>query len=92
MEAHPKVGDTYQQEFAKDAKDAKDKATVLSLGKSICVPYGCFSHLLQTRDFSPLEPSITEHKYYAPGVGQIKVVMVKGGSEEEHLVKIKKGE
>lgn len=89
MEAHPKVGDTYQQEFA---KDAKDKATVLSLSKSICVPYGCFSHVLQTRDFSPLEPGISEHKYFAPGVGQIKVVMVKGGSEEEHLVKIKKGE
>ena len=24
-----------------------------------------------TRDFSPLEPGIEEHKYYAPGVGLI---------------------
>lgn len=90
MEAHPKVGDTYQQELAIGV--AEDKATVLSLSQSICVPYGCFSDVLQTKDFSPLKPGIVEHKYFASGVGQIKVIMVQGGSEEEHLVNIKKGE
>lgn len=87
MEAHPKVGDTYQQESAPGV--AEDRATVLSLAESLCVPYGCFSNVLETEEFSPLEPSVVEHKYYAPNVGQIKEVVVKGGSEESHLVSIR---
>jgi hypothetical protein len=87
MESQPKVGDTYNQEVAKGV--AEDKATVLSLNKSICVPYGCFSHVLETKEFTPLEPGVVDHKFYAPGVGDIKEVTVKGGSEELHLVDIK---
>ncbi len=86
METHPKVGDTYQQELAPGI--AEDTATVLSLTESVCVPYGCFSHVLKTKEFSPLEPGVSEHKYYAPSVGQIKTVTVEGGSEESHLVAI----
>jgi hypothetical protein len=86
MEAKPKVGDTYQQELAPGV--AEDMATVLSLKESVCVPYGCFSNVLKTRDFSPLEPGVAENKYYAPGVGQIKTVMVEGGSEVSELVDV----
>ena len=86
MEAHPKVGDTYQQEDAPGV--AEDRATVLSLTESVCVPYGCFSDVLKTREFTPLEPDVVEDKYYAPGVGQIKEVTVKGGSEESQLVTV----
>jgi hypothetical protein len=87
MEANPKVGDTYPQEFAKGV--AQDKATVLSLKQSICVPFGCFKHVLEIKDFSPLEPGVVEHKFFAPGVGEIRSVLVQGGAEESHLVKIK---
>ncbi len=86
MEAHPKVGDAYQQEFATGV--AEDQAEVLKLTASICVPYGCFKHELKTKEFSPLEPGVVENKYYAPGIGEIKSVMVQGGSEEQHLVSI----
>jgi len=86
MEAKPKVGDTYQQELAPGV--AEDMATVLSLKESVCVPYGCFSNVLQTKDFSPLEPDVVEHKFYAPGVGQIKTVLVEGGSEVSELVDV----
>ncbi len=55
MEANPKVRDTYFQEQA--APVAKDQATVLSLNQSICVPYGCFKHELETKDFTSLEPA-----------------------------------
>ncbi len=85
MKAHPKVGETYQQEFAPGI--AEDMATVLSLTESVCVPHGCFSQVLKTEDFSPLELGV-EHKYFAPGVGLIKTVTVEGGSEESHLVTI----
>jgi len=90
MKADPKVGDVYQQENAPGI--AEDTAKVLSLTESICVPYGCFSNVLKTKDFTPLEPGVVEHKYYAPGVGLIKTVLVKGGEEQSSLFKIVAGD
>ena len=86
MEAKPMVGDKYQQEVAKG--EAEDAATVLSLNEKVCVPYGCFSNVLKTEDFNLLELDLLENKFYAPGIGNIKTVMVKGGSEVETLMQI----
>jgi hypothetical protein len=91
MEAHPQVGDTYQQEEAKGV--AEDMAKVLKLDASTCVPYKCFrnNNLLLTKEWTPLEPDVVEHKYYAPRVGFIRGVMVKGGKEHTELVRITTG-
>jgi hypothetical protein len=86
VEAQPKVGDKYQQEVAKG--EAEDGASVLSVNEKVCVPYGCFSDVLKTEDFNLLEPDLLENKFYAPGIGNIKTVMVKGGSEVETLIEI----
>jgi hypothetical protein len=86
MEAHPRVGDTYQQEFSQGV--AEDMATVLSLNKTVKVPFGTFRDCLQTKEFTPLEPGQFEYKYYAYGVGFIRSVLVKGGKEELNLVRI----
>ena len=69
MEAHPKVGDTYRQEYY--AGVAEDKADVLSLNRTVNVANGSFDNCLKTRDYSPLDPTLNEFKYYAPGVGQV---------------------
>jgi hypothetical protein len=69
MEAHPRVGDTYNQENA--APVAEDAATVLSRTTSISVPFGTFHHALKTKDFSHLDPEI-ENKYYGRGVGLLR--------------------
>ena len=45
MKAHPRVGDTYRQEFSPGV--AEDQATVLSRDASATVPYGSFDHVLQ---------------------------------------------
>jgi hypothetical protein len=63
-------------------------ARVLSLDESVVVPYGSFDSALETKDWTPLEPNVAEHKYFARGVGQIKSVMVKGGEEEMELVSV----
>src|SRR5262252_881845 len=77
MEANPRVGDKYQEEFA--AGVAEDSGQVLNLNRNACVPYGCFDDLLLTKETSALEKGVTEHKYYAWGVGDILEVDVKGG-------------
>jgi len=84
MEAKPNVGDTYNQEFAKDV--AEDRGTVLSLNETVSVPFGIFSNVLKTKDFSPLEPDIVENKYYAQHLGQVKAISVTGESEVETLI------
>jgi hypothetical protein len=86
MEARPRVGDSYRQEFAK--RVAEDRATVLSLRQRVEVPYGSFDKCLKTRDFTPLEPDVVEHKFYCAGVGFTRSVMVKGGNETLELVQI----
>jgi hypothetical protein len=86
MEADPKVGDTYNQEFQKGV--AEDKGAVLALNEKVCVPYGCFSNVLKTKDFSALEPDIVENKYYAQNIGEMKAINVKGEPEVETLIQI----
>jgi len=86
MEANPQVGDFYRQEYYKG--EAEDMAEVLSLTESASVIYGSFDNLLMTREWTPLEPGVVEHKYYAPGVGLILEVVVEGGSERVELVEI----
>ena len=88
MGVHPKVGDTFQQEYAPGI--AEDKSTVLSLTKSIVVTFGPYSPVMETKDFTRLEPDVVENKYFAKGIGQIKEIVAKGGSEEFELVDILK--
>jgi len=89
MEAQPRVGDRYQQEFAPDV--AEDMARVLSLTESATVPYGEFDGLLLTKEWSPLDRGSAEHKYYAEGIGFILGVAVQGGDEISELVSITTG-
>jgi hypothetical protein len=86
MMANPRVGVVYRQEYY--AGHAEDMAKVLSRNRSVTVAYGSFEHALETSEWTPLERGVLERKYYVKGVGNVRTVMVKGGSEEEHLVSI----
>jgi hypothetical protein len=88
MQAQPKVGETYRQEYYKS--EAEDMAKVLDLGGSAKVPYGSFEHVLVTKEWTPLEPNLIVHKYYAPAVGNVIEVSVKGPLERIDLVDVKK--
>ncbi len=91
MLADPQVRDRYHQEFARGV--AEDQARVLSLNESACIgKFGCFEDLLQTREWTRLEPRFVEHKYYAEGIGFILGVMVRGGEEFTELVAIEEPE
>jgi hypothetical protein len=87
MPADPRPGDAYRQEYYPPGK-ALDEARVLRLSGSLTVPYGSFKHVLITSERSPAEPQ-TEHKYYAPGVGEIAERVVKGHHEEFKLVSVR---
>src|ERR1700675_1945256 len=84
MKADPGVGDVYRQEYY--AGHAEDMAKVLSRNMSVAVPYGSFDHALETREWTPLERGVVDHKYYVKGVGNVRTIMVKGGGEEDRLL------
>lgn len=86
MLANPIEGLWYRQEYWEG--EAEDVAQVLSLNKTLTVPYGTFTDCLLTAEWNPLEPGIVEHKYYAAGVGLLRALAVKGESGYEDLVSI----
>jgi hypothetical protein len=88
MPAHPKVGDSYYQEYKKG--QAEDTYEVISLDGTITVPHGSYTGALVTRETTVLEPSVVSEKYYVNGIGQVYENDVKGSTEYAKLVKIVK--
>ena len=82
--AEPEDGMTYRQEYY--AGEAEDAAEVLSLEEKVEVPFGRFDGVLMTKEYTPLEPDILEHKFYARGVGMVLALAISGGSDREELV------
>jgi hypothetical protein len=89
MEGAPRVGDVYHQENA--PKIAEDQARIVSLTTSVNTPFGeFFGNVLETLEYSPLEPGVLEHKFYEPGYGLMKAHVFKGGAETLELTGIVK--
>ena len=88
MPAEPEVGTTYRQEYK--AGEAEDAAEVLSVDEKAQVPLGRFDHVLVTKEYTPIEPDVLEHKLYARGVGPVLALTISGGSGREELVRFTK--
>jgi hypothetical protein len=76
MFAHPKVGQTARQEFYKG--HAEDHFEVLAVRKTTVL----------TKEWTPLEPTVIDHKLYRLGVGTVLEQTVKGGDERNTLVSV----
>lgn len=85
MLAEPRSGQTYRQEYAPGV--AVDMATVLSLHKQASVPYGSFTSVVATKEFSCIESGMS-HKYYARGIGLVQEVQTSGGKEGISLISV----
>jgi hypothetical protein len=88
MKAHPAIGDFYRQEFS--LANAEDFAETISLTETVTVPAGTFHNCLKSQETTPLETDLLEHKFYAPGVGNVLTVDATTGDREE-LVRIRRG-
>jgi hypothetical protein len=86
MQAHPRVGVSYEQEHYKG--QAEDHAKVLSLSASVAVPYGSYGHAQLTKEWTPLEPNVVDHKYYVRGIGLVKEASARGPHESAVLVRV----
>jgi hypothetical protein len=84
MYGKPVLGIPYRQEYL--FNEAEDMGKVISTSETVTVPFGTFTNCIMTEEWTPLEPDVVEHKYYASGIGNIKTIMIKGGNEAEELL------
>ena len=70
MPGTPKAGHKFYQEQAPGV--GMDRAEILSVDEKITTPAGTFEHCVHTVETSALEKGLHDHKWYAPGVGQVK--------------------
>ena len=84
MPAHPKVGQSFRQEYYKG--HAEDRFRVLGLHTTVKVPYISSTNALLTQETTALEPGVIDHKVYVRGIGTVKEETVKGGNETAVLV------
>ena len=88
MPAHPKLGQSFRQEYYKG--HAEDYFKVISLHATVRVPYVSSKNALLTKEWTPLEPGVIDHKFYVRGLGNVREVTVKGGAERNELVVVRK--
>ncbi len=89
MPAHPHPGQTGRQEYYKG--HAEDHFRVLSLSADVDTPGASSRHALLTREWTPLEPGVVDHKLYVGGIGTVLEQAVRGGDERNALVSRRSG-
>src|SRR5215212_9165033 len=83
MLAEPQLGTPdYAQGFAPPPVDFTDRARVYKMGQQTRVPVDRYKNVLVTEEFNPDEPGAFQLKYYASGVGNVRVGW-RGEKEEE---------
>jgi hypothetical protein len=83
MKAEQRLGTpSYAQGFAPRPVGFDDRARVYKMNQQTCVPVDCYENVLVTEEFNPSEPGAYQLKYYAPGVGNVRVGW-RGEKEEE---------
>jgi len=86
MPGDPRVPSTYRQEFYPG--HAQDMAWIVDRSQSVEVPFRKFDTVLETLEWSPLEPDVIEKKYYAAGFGLVFSTSAAGEVEDAKLVSV----
>ncbi len=72
--AEPRTGTPdYAQGFAPPPIEFNDRGVVHKTGESICVPAGCYEDVVVIAEFERGIPQAFQDKFYAPGVGVVRV-------------------
>lgn len=72
--AHPTVGNpAFAQGFAPPPINWVDHGRVHKTGQRTCVPEGCYSDVVVVEEFETGLPQAFQDKFYAPGVGVVRV-------------------
>ena len=88
MKAEPELSThSYSQGYAPPPWYWDDRSRVYDVGARTCVPVGCFDDALVVEEFERPIPGAYQLKYYARGVGNVRVGW-RGPNEEEQEVMV----
>jgi hypothetical protein len=73
MKAKPEPGGPSYSQGWGPAVNWTDRAQATGSGKRTCVPVDCYEDVLVIEEFSQEDPGAFQLKYYAPGVGNVRV-------------------
>lgn len=73
MKANPQPGQPSYAQGWGPAVDWSDRGRVVDIGQKVCTKDTCYEDVLVTEEFSLSEPNAFQIKYYAPGIGNIRV-------------------
>ena len=83
MKAVPRLGTpAYSEGYAPPPFYWADFAKVDKMGQKACVPFRCYEDVLVTDEFDKFEPGAHQLKFYARGVGNVRVGW-RGGNDPE---------
>jgi hypothetical protein len=85
MPAHPRAGTSFAQERLPG--HAEDMFRVLGRA-AVTVPLGRYRRALRTREWSPLEPGVVDHKFYVRGIGMVAERSARGPREHADLIAV----
>lgn len=89
MKAKPRLGTpSYAQGFGPKVQWF-DRGKVYRKGLRTCVPAGCYEDVLVIDEFARDDPGAHQLKYYAPGVGNVRVGWRGNDPDKEVLVLVK---
>jgi len=92
IKADPQLGaPSYAQGWG-PAVGWNDRARVCKTDQKTCVRAGCYENVLVTDEFSLDEPGAHQLKYYAPGIGNVRVGWAGSDPTRETLELVKVGQ
>lgn len=90
MKAAPTIGGPSYAEGWGPAVGWNDRARVSEANSRTCVPVGCYDGVLVIDEFNPDEPDAHQLKYYASGVGTVRVGWAGTGEDEQETLQLTK--
>jgi hypothetical protein len=72
MKANQKVGDSYRQEYY--LGQAEDFRDTIATGLTVTTKMGTYTDCVKVYDWTPLDKTSREHKYYCPQVSSLVLV------------------
>jgi hypothetical protein len=85
--AHPMVGQTRAQEHFPG--HAEDHFRVIGVSAAVRVPLLASNDAVLTKEWTPLEPGVVDHKYYVRDVGMVREASISGPVEIGNLVSMR---
>ncbi len=86
MKANPQLGmPSYSEGYAPPPFNWTDRARVAEMGQTTSVPFGDYEDVLVIEEFNQEEPDAIQLKYYARGVGLVRIGWSGDDEEQETL-------